>query len=111
MNQDIEVSKNNRIVGNEVVVRAFFMQLMRYYHAQIETTIIQSTPQDHLVTDQLVDKLLDIYGLTQDMTNERVISLQVLIWLIRVQNGHYLHDQDLPHIWLMQPTGLRPINN
>ena len=98
LNQDIEVSKNNRIVGNEVVVRAFFMQLMRYYHAQIETTIIQSTPQDHLVTDQLVDKLLDIYGLTQDMTNERVMSLQVLIWLIRVQNGHYLHDQDLPHI-------------
>lgn len=97
-NQDIEVSKNNRIVGNEVIVRSFFMQLMRYYHAQIETSLIQSTREEALLTETLIEELLKIYDLPQDVTSHSVISLQVLIWLVRVQNGHQLHEYDLPKL-------------
>nr|WP_275585896.1 helix-turn-helix domain-containing protein [Weissella uvarum] len=97
-NQEIEVSKNNRIVGNELVVRTFFMQLIGYYHADLEVSIIQSTPQAELINQSMKEKISEIYGLSDNMAIQSGMNLRVLIWLIRVQNGHYLHQQDLPNI-------------
>jgi len=101
----IKITKNNHLVGEEATLRTFFVHIMNQYHSYTEM------PFDDVEVNEIediVEQIIDIFEIEDRPSVRQSLRIQIMIDAVRIRNGHYLRDADMPRIvrpWQDWPEG------
>ncbi|MCW0952732.1 helix-turn-helix domain-containing protein [Weissella ceti] len=89
----IKITKNNHLVGDEATLRTFFVHIMNQYHSYTEMPLNEI---ENAEIEEIVDAIMDIFDIENRQSLRQSLRTQVMILSVRIRNGHYLRDADLP---------------